>query len=102
MKKKLFLLIKYVSKVFKIRRKNSANIVLTIFDENEVFELSEKNQKLIIDNLIFYFRELIFGIDSLGLNKNIRNKHFSDEDILEHLNNKVSDLVINSRYLKTY
>lgn len=100
MKKKLFLLIKYISKILKISRKDSANLLIQIFDKSNFFQLSDKHQQIIIENLIFYFRELIFGIDKLGLNKNIRNKHFSDNDILEHLNSKVSDLVINSKYLK--
>lgn len=102
MKKKLFLLIKYVSKVFKIGRKDSASILLSIFETHSVFSLSDEKQISIIENLISYFRDLIFGIDNLGLNKNTRNKHFSDDEILNHLNNKVQDLVINSKYLKTY
>lgn len=102
MKKKLFLLIKYVAKVFKISRKDSANILLNIFSTYHVFNLPDNKQKLIIENLILYFRSLVFGIDKLGINKNIRNRHISDVDILEHLNNKVSDLVINCQYIKTY
>lgn len=102
MKKKLFLLIKYVSKIFKIKRKDSALILLNIFETYNFFSLPDEKQISIIENLITYFRELIFGIDVLGLNKNTRNKHFSDNEILEHLHNKVQDLVINSQYLKIY
>jgi len=102
MKKKLFLLIKYVSKVFKIKRKDSASILLNIFETYKVFSLPNAKQISIIENLISYFRDLVFGVDNLGLNKNTRNKHFSDEEILQHLDNKVQDLVINSKYLKTY
>lgn len=102
MKKKLFLLIKYVAKVFKISRKDSANILLTLFSTYNVFNLPDNKQKLIIENLILYFRSLVFGIDNLGINKNIRNKHLSDTDILEHLDSKIQDLVINCKYIKTY
>ena len=102
MKKKLFLLIKYLSKSLKISRKDSAKILLELFESTKVFNLSNEHQKLIIENLITYFQTLIFGVDKLGLNKNLRNKHFSDTDILQHLNSKVHDLVINCKYLKVY
>lgn len=102
MKKKLFILIKYVSKTFKIKRKDSASLLLEVFDENQVWDLQDKKQKLIIENLISYFRNLVFGIDKFGFDRNTRNAHFSDEDILNHLDSKVQDLVINSRYLKVY
>ena len=100
MKKKLFLLIKYVAKIFKIPRKDSANLLLTLFSNYNVFTLPDNKQKLIIENLILYFRSLVFGIDKLEINKNIRNKYLSDTDILEHLDSKIQDLVINCKYIK--
>lgn len=100
MKKKLFLLIKYVSKVFKISRKDSATFLITIFENNKVFNLPEKHQKIVIENLVNYFQTLVFGVDTLGINKNMRNKHIKDIDICEHLDNKIENLVINCKYMK--
>lgn len=100
MRKKLFLLIKYLSKSLKISREDSACILLELFKDAKVFELSEKHQKIIIENIICYFQSLVFGIDVLGINKNMRNRHIKDTEIVEHLDNKIRDLVVNSNYLK--
>jgi len=99
MKKKLFLLIKYIAKVFKISRKDSAKFLTTIFENYKVFNLPEKHQKIVVENLVTYFQTLVFGVDSLGINKNIRNKHIKDSDICEHLDSKIENLVINCKYM---
>lgn len=102
MKKKIFLLIKYTSKIFNISRKNSANLLLTIFLNNHLFDLKDKQQKIILENLVTYFQKLVFGVDALGLNKNKRNKHLTDDEILNHLDNKVNDLICCVKHIKFY
>ena len=89
MKKKIKLLLKrlriYAGLKTNIR---SAQFLLLIFKDTQFFKLPEKQQKVILENLLFYFDNLILGIE----NSKKQNKHFNFLDIQNHIKNKVIDL----------
>lgn len=79
-------------------RKAAANFLLLVFTENDIFSLPEKNQKAIIKNLISYFDTLVCGIDTYKK----RNINFSENDILNHIQEKVFNLKAIQPYIKLY
>ena len=81
-------LVRYISKYCKISKQQSAQFLLNVLQENNVFALPENKQKVIIENLLSYFDNLILGIDT----PKKQNKHFNFLDIQNHIKNKVIDL----------
>lgn len=76
----------------------AAKFLLSVFSENDIFSLPEKNQKAIIQNLLSYFDTLICGIDTYKK----RNIHFSESDILNHIQQKVFDLKVIQKQVQIY
>lgn len=79
-------------------KETAANFLLSVFTENDIFSLPEKKQKAIIKNLISYFDTIICGIDTYK----IRNKNFSANDILNHIQEKVFNLKTIQHQIKLY
>lgn len=79
-------------------RKTAASFVLSVFEKNDIFSLPEKKQKVIIRNLISYFDTLICGIDTYKK----RNINFSENDILNHIQEKVFNLKAINKQIKLY
>lgn len=79
-------------------KQTAANFLLSVFTENDVFSLPEKKQKAIIKNLISYFDTLICGLDTYK----IRNKNFSENDVLNHIKEKVFNLKAINKQIKLY
>ena len=63
----------------------SAQFLLLVFNDTQFFKLPENKQKVIIENLLSYFDNLILGIDT----PKKQNKHFTFLDIQNHIKNKV-------------
>lgn len=79
-------------------KKTAANFLLSVFEKNDIFSLPEKKQKVIIKNLISYFDTLICGIDTYKK----RNINFSENDILNHIQEKVFNLKAINKQIKLY
>ena len=79
-------------------KQTAANFVLSVFEKNDIFSLSEKKQKVIIRNLISYFDTLICGIDTYKK----KNINFSEDDILNHIQEKVFNLKAINKQIKLY
>ena len=79
-------------------KETAANFLLSVFEKNDIFSLSEKKQKVIIKNLLFYFDTLICGIDTYKK----RNINFSENDILNHIQEKVFNLKAINKQIKLY
>lgn len=79
-------------------RQTAANFLLSVFTKNDIFSLPEKKQKVIIRNLISYFDTLICGIDTYKK----RNINFSENDILNHIQEKVFNLKAINKQIKLY
>ena len=89
MKKDIKLLIKKLITFAGLKTKNNAaNFLINLFNKNDIFSLPEKKQKIIIKNLLSYFDTLICGVESFKK----RNIHFSENDIINHIENKTFDL----------
>ena len=66
-------LVRYISKYGKCTNKFAANFLLTIFDKNKVFDLSNEKQEIIILNLLSYFDKIVIAFDKYGqLNNNLK------------------------------
>lgn len=79
-------------------KKTAANFLLSVFEKNDIFSLPEKKQKVIIKNLLSYFDTLICGIDTYKK----RNINFSENDILNHIQEKVFNLKAINKQIKLY
>lgn len=79
-------------------KKTAANFLLSVFEKNDIFSLPEKKQKVIIKNLLSYFDTLICGIDTYKK----RNLNFSENDILNHIQEKVFNLKAINKQIKLY
>lgn len=79
-------------------KQTAANFLLSVFEKNDIFSLPEKKQKVIIKNLISYFDTLICGIDTYKK----RNINFSENDILNHIQEKVFNLKAINKQIKLY
>lgn len=89
MKKKLNFLLKRLKVFAGLKTKTkSAQFLLLVFNDTKFFELPETKQKIILENLLSYFDNLILGIDT----PKKQNKHFTFEEIQYHIKNKVIDL----------
>lgn len=89
MKRKLNLLLKRLKIYAGLGTKvKSANFLLLLFNDTQFFKLPEKQQKVILENLLSYFDTLILGIDT----PKKQNKHFNFLDIQNHIKNKVINL----------
>ena len=89
MKKKIKLLLKRL-RIYAGLKTNikSAQFLLLVFKDTQFFKLPEKQQKVILENLLLYFDTLILGIE----NSKKQNKHFSFLDIQNHIKAKIKDL----------
>ena len=89
MNKKLNLLLKRL-KIFAgfKTKQNAAKFLLLVFSDTQFFKLQEKQQKVILENLLSYFDNLILGIDT----PKKQNKNFSFEEIKHHIKEKIKDL----------
>lgn len=89
MKKKIKLLLKRL-RIYAGLKTNikSAQFLLLVFKDTQFFKLPENKQKVILENLLSYFDNLILGIDT----PKKQNKHFTFEEIQNHIKNKVIDL----------
>jgi hypothetical protein len=89
MKKKLNLLLKRLKIYAGLKTKaKSAQFLLLVFNDTQFFKLPEKQQKVILENLLSYFDTLILGFET----PKKQNKHFSFLDIQNHIKNKVIDM----------
>ena len=89
MNKKLNLLLKRLKIYAGLKTKaKSAQFLLLVFNDTQFFKLPEKQQKVILENLLLYFDTLILGIEI----PKKQNKHFSFLDIQNHIKNKVIDM----------
>ena len=89
MNKKLNLLLKRLKIYAGLKTKaKSAQFLLLVFNDTQFFKLPENQQKVILENLLSYFDNLILGIE----NPKKQNKHFNFLDIQNHIKNKVIDL----------
>jgi hypothetical protein len=86
-------LIRYISKYCKISKQQSAQFLLNVLQENNVFALPENKQKVIFENLICYFDDIIICFDRYGKLENKQNKLISENEILNHIKEKVYNLV---------
>lgn len=89
MNNKVKLLVKKVSKFTNLTKSETAQFLLNTFSKCDLFELSNKKQKLVIENLLLFFDKLVCGVDTYK----IRNKHISENDILNHIENKTFDII---------
>lgn len=89
MRKKLNLLLKRLKVFAGLKTKaKSAQFLLSLFVDVQFFKLPEKQQKAILENLLFYFDTLILGLDT----PKKQNKHFNFLDVQTHIRNKVKSL----------
>lgn len=89
MKKKLNLLLKRLKIYAGLKTKaKSAQFLLLVFNDTQFFKLPEKQQKVILENLLLYFDTLILGIE----NPKKQNKHFSFLDIQNHIKKKIIEM----------
>jgi hypothetical protein len=98
MEKEIKALLKRLQIFVGCSKQDGAKFILSVFSENDIFSLPEKNQKAIIKNLLLYFDTLICGIDTYKK----RNIHFSESDILNHIKEKVFDLKAISKNVVIY
>lgn len=68
-------------------KKTAANFLLIVFSDSNFFDLPENNQKMILQNLISYFDNLVY-------NENTKktNKHINENAIKKHIICKVNNL----------
>ena len=89
MKKKIKLLLKRL-RIYAGLKTNikSAQFLILVFKDTQFFKLPEKQQVVILENLLFYFDNLILGIDT----PKKQNKHFNFLEIQNHIRHKIIDL----------
>lgn len=88
MQKAINKLLKYLQKFADFKsKKTAANFLLIVFSDTQFFELPENNQKMILNNLIDYFNNLVYN-DSTKK----QNKHINQNTIKKHIICKVNDL----------
>ena len=89
MKKKIKLLLKHLQIYAGLKTNiKSAQFLILVFKDTQFFKLPERQQKVILENLLLYFDTLILGIDT----PKKQNKHFTFLEIQNHIKNKVIDL----------
>ena len=89
MNKKLNLLLKRLKVFAGLKTKaKSAQFLLLVFNDTQFFKLPEKQQKVILENLLSYFDTLILGIET----PKKQNKHFTFLDVQKHIKEKVFSL----------
>jgi len=89
MKKKIKLLLKRLRIYGGLKTDiKSAQFLLLVFRDTQFLKLPKKQQKIILENLLSYFDNLILGIDT----PKKQNKHFNSLEIQNHIRNKVIDL----------
>ena len=76
--------------------------MLTIFDKNKVFDLSNEKQEIIILNLLSYFDKIVITFDKYGQLNNKKNINISETEIFRHIETKVFDLIEMKNKLKKY
>lgn len=96
--KHLFLLVKRITQFTNKNKEESAQLLLNVFSKYNVFKLPENKQLIIIKNLLSYFDLIVSGIETFKK----KNHLISEKDIIEHIENKTFDLVINSEKLIIY
>ena len=89
MNSKIKLLVKKVSKFTNLTKSETAQFLLNTFSKCALFELPNKKQKIVIENLLLFFDKLVCGIDTYK----IKNKHITENDILNHIESKTFDIV---------
>lgn len=88
MNNKVKLLVKKVSKFTNLTKSETAKFLLNTFLKCGLFKLPNKKQKIVIENLILFFDTLVCGVDTYK----IKNRHISEDDILEHIESKTFDI----------
>lgn len=92
------MLVKRTKQFANISLEESAKYLLNVFEKYEFFKLPEKKQKVIIDNLLSYFDNIVCGIETYKK----RNHLISENEILNHIDNKTFDLIINIKKVVIY
>lgn len=95
-------LVRYISKYGKCTNKFAASFLLTIFDKNKVFDLSNEKQEIIILNLLSYFDMIVISFDKYGQLNNKKNNNISEKEIFKHIEKKTFDLIEMKHKLKKY
>ena len=101
MKKKVFKLIKYLSKYGQISKSFAANYFIKICETYNIFNLPDEKQIILIDNLINYFESLVISFDKVGV-INKTNKHITPKEILNHFQRKTKEFAEIESRLKLY
>ena len=95
-------LVRYIAKYGKCTPKFEASFLLTIFDKNKVFDLSNEKQEIIILNLLSYFDKIVITFDKYGQLNNKKNNNISEKEIFKHIEKKTFDLIEMKHKLKKY